>query len=359
METMAATRPATDRRPVLALAVAVLVAGAGCPEPETGSGADAGTDAGVAPADASADTHAHLDASAPLDADTSPDVASPDTPARTLDADAGPVYPPPPEVIGGDRPAQVFVPGDYDAAHAWPLIVLLHGYTINAFLIDAYIQLSARTTSRGFLLVTPDGTTDPDGDPYWNATEGCCDFFDEGVDDVAYLRGLVTEASAKMHVDPARVFFVGHSNGGFMSHRMACDAADTVRGIVSLAGANHADASLCQPTQPVRVLQVHGTDDETISDLGGLFDGAYPSAEASVATWRARNACADTEVAGGPFDYDDDVAGDETTTRAWTDCAPGGDVALWKMAGSTHVPIFTDAFREAILDFLLGPVAGR
>ena len=42
---------------------------------------------------------------------------------------------------------------------------------------------------RGLVLVAPDGTLDPRGHRFWNATDACCDFFDHPVDDVAYLRG--------------------------------------------------------------------------------------------------------------------------------------------------------------------------
>ena len=41
---------------------------------------------------------------------------------------------------------------------------------------------------------------------------------------------------AHYNVDPGRVCLIGHSNGGFMSHRFACDRADLVAAIVSLAG---------------------------------------------------------------------------------------------------------------------------
>ena len=39
---------------------------------------------------------------------------------------------------------------------------------------------------------------------------------------------IVDEAIAVRPIDPDRVYFFGHSNGGFMSHRFACDRADLV-----------------------------------------------------------------------------------------------------------------------------------
>ena len=48
---------------------------------------------------------------------------------------------------------------------------------------------------------------------------------------------ILADVKAKYNVDPKRVFVIGHSNGGFMSHRLACDRASDVAAIVSLAGA--------------------------------------------------------------------------------------------------------------------------
>jgi polyhydroxybutyrate depolymerase len=44
---------------------------------------------------------------------------------------------------------------------------------------------------------------------------------------------------------------------------MACEASDVVTAIVSLAGATFATKDECTPTEPVSVLQIHGTADET------------------------------------------------------------------------------------------------
>jgi polyhydroxybutyrate depolymerase len=50
-----------------------------------------------------------------------------------------------------------------------------------------------------------------------------------------------------------------------MAYRMACDHADQVAAIVSLAGAMYEDTARCTPSEPVGVLQIHGTADDTIA----------------------------------------------------------------------------------------------
>ena len=95
----------------------------------------------------------------------------------------------------------------------------------------------------GFLYAFPDGTRDRLGNRFWNASDACCDLFQSGVDDVAYLTAVIDDMSARFHVDAKRIHLVGHSNGGFMSHRYACDRAERVAAFVSLAGDNYKDAA--------------------------------------------------------------------------------------------------------------------
>ena len=77
-----------------------------------------------------------------------------------------------------------------------------------------------------------------------------------------------------------RIGVVGYSNGGFMAHRLACDASDLVTKC-QLAGTSWAQLERCAPTNPVSILQVHGTWDmitryegqaRTDGDLEAPFD---------------------------------------------------------------------------------------
>ena len=154
-------------------------------------------------------------------------------------------------VVGGDRPVTVHVPASYDASRPAPLLILLHGYTLSGQEIDAYFDLAPAAEARGFVYAFPDGTIDSDGNRFWNATDACCNFDGAAVDDVAYLTDLIAEIQAELAIDPKRIALVGHSNGGFMSYRMACERANLVAAIVSLAGASFAEAADCAPSEPV------------------------------------------------------------------------------------------------------------
>jgi polyhydroxybutyrate depolymerase len=250
-----------------------------------------------------------------------------------------------------DRPFEVFVPSGYDAATAAPLVILLHGYGVTGAIQNFYFNMQPQAEARGFLYVYPDGTQNRLGITSWNATDACCQ--DGATDDVGYLTFIIDDVSSKYNVDPARIFLVGHSNGGFMSYRMACEAADRIAGIVSLAGATFLDTAQCAPSEPVNVLQIHGTDDGTIAYEGGVTPiGTYPSAETTVATWSAYNGCTTTTETLGTIDFNLNVDGVETTMTAFTGCPVDGAVELWTMADSPHIPGLQSTFAADIIDWL-------
>jgi polyhydroxybutyrate depolymerase len=255
-----------------------------------------------------------------------------------------------------DRPATVYRPADYTPDRAWPLVLLLHGFGASGFIQNGYLGVSTWVDELGFVLVVPDGTQNPEGQRFWNGTQACCGFGVATVDDVSYLRGLVEETSTLYHIDPTRVYSMGHSNGGFMSFRLACEASDVFVAVASLAGASYADAADCQPAErPVSVLQVHGTQDDTIRYEGGqLFGQPYPSAADTVALHAAVAGCDEAGVDGEPLNMEVNLPGAETTTRTWTQgCAEGTTMALWTIERGSHIPVIGGAGTEAMLRWLL------
>jgi polyhydroxybutyrate depolymerase len=254
-----------------------------------------------------------------------------------------------------DRPFQLHVPTSYDPATPAPLVVLLHGYTSSAAEQEAYFQLTAESDRRGFLYAMPDGTVDPDGNRFWNATGACCDFHGSGVDDAGYLRRLIDTVIASYTVDRSRVYLIGHSNGGFMAHRMACEHADVVTAIASLAGTATHDPSQCTPARPVSVLQIHGTADSVVPfDGNPNLDPPIPSVAATLAMWRRVNGCADdADTSPPPLDLDADLPGPETTVTTYaTGCRGGTRVELWSIKDGPHSPALTADFAPAVIDFL-------
>ena len=257
------------------------------------------------------------------------------------------------ETSAAERPFEVFAPSSYSPDAPMPLVVLLHGFGASGAIQEAYFRLEPLAEQRGFLFVHSDGTINALGKRFWNATDACCGF-SSTVDDSAYLMSLIEQVQAQFNVDPKRIYLVGHSNGGFMSYRMACEHADTIAAIVSLAGATYLDTDECDPTEPVSVLQIHGTADGTIAfDGGSILGNEFPGALATVTSWAAYNECTGDAIdLPTPLDLEGSIDGDESTATQFAGCPAGGATELWTIPGGSHIPGPSPTFSAEIIDFL-------
>ena len=263
-------------------------------------------------------------------------------------------------VVGGDRPATLLLPKAISRSEPRLLILLLHGYGSYALQADQYFRFSSWVDQNGFGLLIPDGTKDRNGAQFWNGTGECCDIFGAETDDVGYLKALIEEAREHALFD--QVFAVGHSNGGFMAYRLACEEVPGLEGIVSLAGGAHSSADECRVPRPLSVLQIHGTEDDLVLYETGPLPvhpdpdrKPVPGAWASVTRWAERAGCdLDVVVELDPIDADSAVEGDETTVKRYSQgCVNAAVMELWTIEGGGHVPIVWETdFTPAILDWI-------
>ena len=147
-----------------------------------------------------------------------------------------------------------------------PLIISLHGFGGDSAYQATYVPLHERVNTDRFALLLPNGSLNAEGNRFWNPTDECCDGGKSGEDDVAYLTELVANAREIKQFGP--VYFFGYSNGGFMSHHMACKGLPGLRAVAALAGTSYVEDSSCDGAPPVSVLHIHGTEDSVI-----LYDG--------------------------------------------------------------------------------------
>ncbi len=245
-------------------------------------------------------------------------------------------------IYGGDRPVELKTPEMLTEGKQYPLLVVLHGYSANGFVQSAYFGVGALVAADQALVIAPDGLTDSTGKQFWNADPACCDFDGKNPDDVAYIGGLIDDITAEWPVDENQVFIIGHSNGGYMAYRMACERADAIAAIASLAGNAASMPSACSPTQPVNVVHMHGTADDVVP-----FAGAMPSVD----QWAAKNGCGTARTAAMDLDLDSAVAGAETHVATTADCPANGAVELWTMEGSSHLPLMNTSFAATMMDW--------
>lgn len=153
-----------------------------------------------------------------------------------------------------------------------------------------------RARDSGVVVVYPQGIQQN-----WADGRGTTDAAQEGVDDVAFFRDMVEHFAVHLAVDLDRVWVTGVSNGGMMSHRLACDLADVFTAAAPvIAALPSAHRPQCQPAQPIPLLAIQGTDDPFIPIEGGdtkhdrfqVGDGGdVESASETERFWATQNAC--------------------------------------------------------------------
>lgn len=256
--------------------------------------------------------------------------------------------------VGGTlRSYRLFVPTTLDRRQAVPLLVVLHGGDNSVEDMVETTRFDHAASVGNFVVAYPEATRRA-----WNAGRCCGSAPERGVDDMGFLSRLVEVLEAEQPVDPDRVWMTGVSNGAMMAYRFACERADQVDAIASVAGSVMVDE--CRPSRPVSVLELRGSDDPLIPFEGGQpavpeLQGIIPyrSALEVAEQWANLNGCP-----SGPV-----VSGDEiVTTTVWDDCAMGTAVRLVRVEGGGHVWFAPglgggneaiDA-TEAITDFLSG-----
>lgn len=181
------------------------------------------------------------------------------------------------------------------------------------------------------------------------------------MDDSNYLGAVITEIEARYTVDAKRIFIAGHSNGGFMSYRMACNHADQIAAVVSLSGAMWDDATRCAPSAGVSIVEIHGRSDAPVAFGDGAItegpDGgavSYPGAATTVADWATLDGGGTIADTGSqPLDLDSILPGAETTvTRYASACRGQSDAELWTIQGGSHNPGLGASFGPHVIDFL-------
>jgi polyhydroxybutyrate depolymerase len=215
---------------------------------------------------------------------------------------------------GVERTFIVHVPRSLEPGARVPLVVDLHGLTSSAGAQAAISGWRDKADVEGFIVVHPQGLG-----ASWNGGALCCGSSQrEGVDDEGFIRALVTRLEQDACIDTSRVYATGLSNGGAMSHLLACNAADIFAATAPVSMGN--GTRPCEPTRPVSVVLTRGTEDALVAFEGGIF----PSAGEDFEQWAARNGCQGEPEARGEL------------CEAFTRCEAGVEVVSCNIAAG-HV----------------------
>ncbi len=229
-------------------------------------------------------------------------------------------------VDGTMRSYQLSIPQGYDPNSGAPFIIDFHGLGGNGPGQAGSSPYSAATQADGVVMGFPSGAAGPSGNA-WNVGPCCVD----GVDDVAFAKAIIEDAASVACIDKKRVYAVGFSMGGGMSHYLACHAAD-VFAAVAPAAFDLLDENVenCKPSRPITVVAFRSTGDPVVPYDGG-YSAVVPGmpitfmgAKSTLAKWGEINECQ-----GSAEDVGD---GCET----YANCKDGVTVTLCTTQGGGH-----------------------
>lgn len=219
-----------------------------------------------------------------------------------------------------------------------PLVVALHGHGGTGEGMRRLTGLDALGQRHGFSVLYPDGL-----DKRWRDGR----LPPDGVDDVAFVTGLVLQELQTGQFDPARVYLTGMSNGAFMTHTLACSHAELFAAAAPVAGGLSPQVlARCSPGRSVPMLLVNNTDDALVPYAGGPVarkdgrNGEVLPALQTVAAWQRFNRCQMGAADSQATDAANYSAKPDDGTRAVvltfsTDC-PAAPVVLARIEGGGH-----------------------
>jgi polyhydroxybutyrate depolymerase len=237
-------------------------------------------------------------------------------------------------VSGGlTRTYSYFLPEQHEGEKL-PLVVALHGRGGDGKGQDTLSLITPLAAKERFLVVFPDGYSRS-----WHDAREQGPAAEANVDDVAFLSSLIDDFVATRGADPARVYVMGMSNGGFMTLTLACRLADKIAAVASVTGAvaeNLKDT--CTPARPIPVAMFMGDEDPLVPYEGGEVAknrGRILAAPAGAELFARLNGCAPEAADELLPDAD---TGDSTriTRRTWSSCREDAEVRLYTVNGGGH-----------------------
>lgn len=241
---------------------------------------------------------------------------------------------------GYERLYLVHFPPKEKMTKALPVLFHIHGgggtaKTTPSLTLGRFNDLADK---EGFIVVYPEGV-----DKNWNdgrKLEGE-QAWEEDIDDVGFIVAIVEQLKKDYSIDSDKVFTSGMSNGGFMSSRLICDRSDIFSGAAIVTATLSTDyLPKCNPTNPVAVMIMNGTEDKLVPYDGGEIKvfkkrrGVIVSTNDYVDFWKNKNACTEKiPTVTLPDVYDD---GTIVSIDTYENCQQGGALVLYKIEGGGH-----------------------
>ena len=226
---------------------------------------------------------------------------------------------------GEERTYVLHIPSVHDPSRAAPVVLIFHGFGLNAEEMMRITGFNAQADTSGFIAVYPNGTGRKSS---WNGGDCCGEAAARKVDDVGFVRALIEDLSKLVNIDQKRIYATGFSNGAIMAYRLACELSDQIAAIAPVSATQAVQT--CQSGRPVSVIHFHGTNDQLNPYDGGYGPGGmvnFAPVKDTIQFWAKQNGC--------PVQGQVTESGNIVNER-YSPCAQGTAVELYTIVGGEH-----------------------
>ncbi len=183
---------------------------------------------------------------------------------------------------GVNRTFVYYTPSSWSPSVEMPLLIVMHGLTQTGNGLMNITDFNAIAEANSFIVCYPDGINNA-----WNAN---MNLTVSTADDMGFIETLATYFQTNFNTNPLKQYLCGFSNGGFMSHKIACESSMCFAAIATVSG-NMSDTTYanCNPQFSPAVLHIHGTADLVVPYNGGSGTGV--SVDQTMEKWRSFLGC--------------------------------------------------------------------
>lgn len=136
-----------------------------------------------------------------------------------------------------------------------PLVLNFHALSSNGAAQANISQMNGVADKYNFIVAYPYGVNNS-----WNAG-GCCGYArDNKIDDISFVKNVLSTLAINYKVDSKKIYACGFSNGGMLAHRCAIDMPGIFAAIGSVSSSNVYKA----PINKMNVMMINGTRDNLV-----------------------------------------------------------------------------------------------
>lgn len=235
-------------------------------------------------------------------------------------------------------------------ADCMPVMFFLHGLGDNLTHLEQEFNFTQLADDFGWAIVLPQALNLGIGN-MWNVPG----IGSGNVDDEGFIMTLLDTLTVRHNLNPDSVFFTGFSMGGFMTHMLAIKQGNRITACAPVSGLITTPLASLTPVAPVRMLHIHGTNDNVVGYNGSsiVFGSKLGlSVDEIINYWQNANGCSgEPQIDSLPDTHNDGLRFVRYSYNCYT------DLQLLKVIGGTHTWYFNGhdvSYLQIIHDFFTG-----